>query len=154
MRRSGPTTQLTSEQQLQAGPGRTRPQPPEPPLSKFQRDGAKMRILVVENERLARTALRSILELDGDEVRTAGDGARAVKVMTVFDPHVIIMDWRLPGLSGEPLCREILRRKPKVPIIVVSSSDEAFSSRIEVSARLRKPLDVRRLRAAVAARRT
>jgi DNA-binding response OmpR family regulator len=142
--------ELASEEQLQDGPSRTRP---EPRLSKLRPNGAKMRILVVEDERLARSALRSILELDGYKVRAAGDGSRAVKLMTGFDPHLIIMDWRLPGLSGERLCREIHRRKPDVPIIVVSSSDEAFKSRVEVSARLRKPLDVRRLRAAVEARR-
>jgi DNA-binding response OmpR family regulator len=73
-------------------------------------------------------------------------------VLKTFNPHVVIMDWHVPGLSGERLCGEIRQRSPKVPIIVVSSSEEAFSSRVEVSARLRKPLDVRRLRALVAER--
>src|SRR2546430_17531272 len=107
MDRAGPTTQLESDEELRAGPGRARNQPTESALPKFRRSGAKMRVLGVEDERLARTALRSILELDGYEVRAAGDGSRAVKVMDAFDPHVIIMDWRLPGLSGERLCLEI-----------------------------------------------
>jgi hypothetical protein len=38
-----------------------------------------------------------------------------------------------------------------VPIIIVSSSDDAFSSDVNVNARLRKPLDVRSLREIVAA---
>jgi len=118
-----------------------------------ERRGSKLRVLIVEDRRLARGALRSILELDGCEVRTAGDGSRAMTVMNTFDPQVVIMDWRMPGLSGERLCREIRRRKPDLPIIVVSSSEEAFSSGVQVSARLRKPIDVRRLRAAVSAQR-
>lgn len=151
MRRPEERTQLSSEG-LRDGSRRTGPEPAAPRSSKLQPTTEKMRILVVEDERLARSALCSILELEGYEARAAGDGTQAVKLMSAFDPHVIIMDWRVPGMSGERLCREIHRQKPDVPIIIVSSSDEAFSSHVEVSARLRKPLDVRRLRAAVAAR--
>jgi len=107
------------------------------------------RILVIEDQRLARLALHLILELDGYHVRVAGDGHRAIKVMRAFRPCLIIMDWRLPGLFGEELCREIRSTDPDVPIIIVSASDEAFSSNVAASARLRKPIDVRQLRAVV-----
>ena len=110
-----------------------------------------VRVLVVEDQRLARGALRSILELDGYEVRVAGNGRQAIRVLKIFKPQGVIMDWLLPGLAGESLCREIRRANPDIPIIVISSSDEAFSSAVDVNARLRKPLDVRRLRAVVAA---
>lgn len=108
------------------------------------------RVLVIEDERLAQDALRMILELDGYEVRAAGSGGRAIRALKAFNPHLIIMDWRLPGLSGVELCREIARRCPLVPIVIVSSSDDAFSSAVDVTARLRKPLDVRHLREVVA----
>lgn len=104
----------------------------------------------MEDDRFARGALQRILELDGYNVRVTGSGQRAIRVLKTFAPQVVIMDWCLPGLSGERLCREILRRNPEVPLIVASSSDEAFSSDVEFSARLRKPLDVRQLRAVVA----
>ena len=114
--------------------------------------GEPIRVLVIEDERLAQDALRVILELDGYQVRAAGDGRRAVRVLRTFNPHVVIMDWCLPGLSGQQLCDEVRRRCPGVPIIIVSSSDDAFARGVNVSARLRKPLDVRRLRSIVAAR--
>jgi DNA-binding response OmpR family regulator len=104
----------------------------------------------VEDGRLARSALQLILQLEGYNVRVAGTGQRAVRVLAAFHPQVVIMDWRLPGISGEHLCREIRRRSPAIPIILISSSDEAFTSHVEVAARLRKPLDVVRLRAIVA----
>ena len=111
----------------------------------------KLRILVIEDQRIARGALRIILEHDGYAVRSTGDGNRAATMVSSFQPHVVIMDWRLPGLAGEQLYDEIRRRDPSVHIIVVSSSDEAFDSDVLVDARLRKPLDVPRLRAAVEA---
>lgn len=114
--------------------------------------GRRARVLVIEDERLARGAMRKILESDGYKVRVAANGHRAVEIVAAFDPQLVIMDWNVPGLSGERLCREIRHNNPNVPIIVVSSSDEAFASHVGVSARLRKPLEVRRLRAAVAAR--
>jgi DNA-binding response OmpR family regulator len=113
---------------------------------------AALRILVVEDERLARRAMRQILESDGYTVRVAASGHRAVEAMTAFDPHLVVMDWNVPGLSGERLCGEIRRKDPAVPIIVVSSSEEAFASHVEISARFRKPLDIRRFRTAVASR--
>ncbi len=109
-------------------------------------EGSDVRILGVEDDPLARQALRWILEQDGHRVLMAGNGTAAVGLMAAFDPDVIIMDWRVPGLSGKQLCREIRRQKPGIPTIIVSSAAEAFSCQIDVSARLRKPLDVGRLR--------
>jgi DNA-binding response OmpR family regulator len=109
-----------------------------------------LRVLIVEDDRLARGALRSILEMDGHDVSMTGNGQRAIRLLKTFDPHVVIMDWQLPGLWGEPLCRSIQRRSPRAAVIVVSSSDEAFASGVPVNARLRKPLDVERLRSIVA----
>jgi len=111
-----------------------------------------LRVLVVEDDKLARGALRLILELDGYDVRATGNGLRALRVLKDFNPQMVIMDWRVSGLCGERLCGAIRRRRPNVPIIITSSSDEAFSSSVEVSARMRKPIDVRRLREVVAGR--
>ena len=109
------------------------------------------RILVVEDQRLARGALHLILKLDGYDVRVAGNGRRAIEIIQVFRPRLIIMDWHMPGLFGAELCRAIRSGDPVVPIIIVSSSDEAFSNRVGANARLRKPINVHQLRAVVRA---
>jgi DNA-binding response OmpR family regulator len=109
-----------------------------------------MRILVVEDDALARGALRRILTADGHTLRAVADGHRAVAALKRFDPHLIVMDWQVPGLAGELLYLEVRRLKPGIPIVIVSSAEEAFESDVDVNARLRKPLDVRQLRDAVA----
>ena len=105
-----------------------------------------MRILVIEDDCLAGQALSWILEEDGHRVLTVEDGTTAAEVISAFDPDVVITDWRVPGLSGRQLCLELRRQKPSALMIVVSSAPEAFTSRIGVDARLRKPIDVTRLR--------
>ena len=125
-----------------AGGRRTRAKPQAPATR-------RARILVVEDQRLARSGLQLILKLDGLDVRVAGNGRHAIEILEAFQPRLIIMDWHMPGLSGAELCREIRSSDPDIPIIIVSSSDEAFSSHVDANARLRKPIDVRQLRAVV-----
>jgi DNA-binding response OmpR family regulator len=105
-----------------------------------------VRILVVEDEPFARGALRQILVREGHDVRAVATGRAAVKHATTFNPEVVITDWRLPGMTGEQLCREMRHRRPTVPIIITSSADEAFASPVDVDVRLRKPIDLGRLR--------
>jgi CheY-like chemotaxis protein len=109
------------------------------------RGGRDVRILVVEDEPCARRVLRRILVREGHEVRAAASGRAAMKHVTTFNPEVVITDWRLPGMTGEQLCREIRRRRPTVPIIIASSDDDAFTSPVDVDVRLRKPIDLGRL---------
>jgi len=68
-----------------------------------------LRVLVVEDDKLARGALRLILELDGYDVRATGNGLRALRVLKDFNPQMVIMDWRVSGLCGERLCGAIRR---------------------------------------------
>jgi CheY-like chemotaxis protein len=51
------------------------------------------------------------------------------------------MDWRTPGLSGLSLCLALRRRWPMIPIVVVTSSDEALHDDQPANAWLQKPID-------------
>jgi DNA-binding response OmpR family regulator len=106
---------------------------------------------VIEDDVPTQQALKVLLENEALEVRTVRDGNDALAAVKNFDPHLVLMDWRVPGLAGAQLCRRIRRRRHPPPIIIVSSADEAFSTEADVVARLRKPVDPRRLTAAVAA---
>ncbi|MFN8060204.1 MAG: response regulator [Vicinamibacterales bacterium] len=110
----------------------------------------RARVLVVDDESAFRLALTLILQLDDRSVVVARDGDEALAVMQVFEPDLVVMDWRMPGLSGLQLCAAIRRHDPVVPIVVVSSADEAFEEPAPVNARLRKPVDVERLRHVIA----
>jgi CheY-like chemotaxis protein len=58
--------------------------------------------LVVDDSRVIRKVARRILEGLGFEVAEAGDGAEALGWLRTVTPHVILVDWNMPGMSGAP----------------------------------------------------
>ena len=111
----------------------------------------KPRILVIEDDLQTRQALEALLAVDGQEVRAAQDGDEALLLLDRFGADVVVMDWRLPGLGGAQLCRRIRRRRAAPAVIILSSAEEAFVAEADAVERLRKPVDLRRLNAAIAA---
>jgi two-component system CheB/CheR fusion protein len=63
------------------------------------------RVLVVDDNEDAREALRFLLEDEGHDVRTAGDGVSALAETERFSPEVVLLDIGLPGLDGYEVAR-------------------------------------------------
>jgi diguanylate cyclase (GGDEF)-like protein len=83
-------------------------------------------ILVVKDNRLITTLLRSALESDGYKITVVLDGEGAVQFALRETPHLIILDDTLTGVDGCELTRR-LRSHPKsmhIPIIVLSEQVE------------------------------
>jgi DNA-binding NtrC family response regulator len=80
----------------------------------------RARILVVDDEASLRRIAQYRLTEAGYEVALAEDGAGALDALAAFDPDLVVTDLRMPGLSGEELVREVLRREPGLPVIVVT----------------------------------
>jgi CheY-like chemotaxis protein/signal transduction histidine kinase len=68
---------------------------------------ARRRVLVVEDNRDARLALRRVLQLWGHEVETAEDGREAVERAGAARPEVALVDIGLPGLDGYGVARQL-----------------------------------------------
>lgn len=86
---------------------------------------SQMRILLVEDHFLARQALSSVLNLQNDMkiVATAENGVEAVDRYFEHLPDVVIMDLRLPGMSGFDAIRAIRQRDSSARILVLSNYD-------------------------------
>ncbi len=82
------------------------------------------RILVIEDDPAVQRALLRTFETAGFEVSVAGDGALAMEMFRTVVPRVVILDLRLPGKSGQDICREIKRQSPAVPILVLSAASD------------------------------
>src|SRR5690242_16150889 len=65
------------------------------------------RILLVDDEANARTALRTLLAEDGYEVREAKDGGEALALLPDFAPAVVLSDMRMPVLDGHALLKRV-----------------------------------------------
>ncbi len=79
----------------------------------------RRRVLVVDDNRDAAISLAEMLDLMGNESRTAHDGLQAVAAAAAFHPDVILMDIGMPKLNGYDACRRI-REQPwgGTPVIV------------------------------------
>ena len=130
-------------------PGRVRTRSRNHPRPRPQRAGRAARILIIEDEPEERLALQLLLETDRREVRAAADGDEAMAILDQFRPDLVVMDWRMPGLSGAGLCRYISARVNPPPIVVVSSAKEAFESTEDIAVALHKPVDPGELQSVV-----
>ena len=108
---------------------------------KQTKSSSRPRILVIEDDAYAREALTLLLDYYGYDVTAASNGNDGLALVTDAAPDLVVTDWRMPGLSGLALCVALRERRDTMPIIVVTSADEVFSSDQPVNARLRKPID-------------
>ncbi len=79
-------------------------------------------VLVVEDSRAMQRTLRRLFESDTLAVSVAGDGVAALEAFRQNTPDVVVLDLKLPGLSGKDLCREFKVIAPGVPIVVLSAN--------------------------------
>jgi two-component system response regulator MprA len=87
-------------------------------------------ILVVDDDRALREALRRILTLGGYEVQLAQDGEEALESVMESLPEAVVLDVGLPGIDGLELCRRVRRLGNRVPILMLTGRD-AVADRID-----------------------
>ena len=78
------------------------------------------RILIVEDDPARRNSVRSVLERDGHEVRTAGDGAAGTREMEHASFDVVLLDIGLPFVDGWDILRS--HEGKRLPSIIVISA--------------------------------
>jgi len=79
-------------------------------------------ILVVEDSRPMQKALQRLFEADALQVEVAEDGVAGLDKFSKQPPSAVVLDLKLPGLSGKDLCREFKTIAPQVPIVVLSAN--------------------------------
>ncbi len=78
-----------------------------------------MRILVAEDDCITRRLLEARLTQWGYEIVSCADGSQAWEILNREDaPHLVVLDWMMPGMDGVALCREI-RKMGKQPYTYV-----------------------------------
>jgi DNA-binding response OmpR family regulator len=89
----------------------------------------RYRILIVDDDAMAREILKRILEHAGYEVMTAGSGPEALRKLHEGIPHLVVVDLMMPEMDGFELCRRI-KSHLDVPIVILSAV-AAIESKVE-----------------------
>lgn len=86
-----------------------------------------VRVLVVDDQELLRRGLRMILETDAeiDVVAEAENGMRALALIPEAAPDIVLADARMPALDGLGLVRACVERHPGLPVLVLTTFDDA-----------------------------
>jgi len=113
------------------------------------------RILVVEDDPTVQKALKRLFETEGYAVEVQSNGRSALDSIHATPPTVIILDLRLPKVSGRDLCKEVKAQMPTLPIVVLSAtsdvSDKVLLLELGADDYVTKPFSPRELLARVRA---
>jgi DNA-binding response OmpR family regulator len=111
-------------------------------------------ILMVEDDASIRAALGLALEDEGYSVVQSANGRVGITMAASEDPDLVLLDLRLPDVSGFEVCREI-RTKSNVPIIMVTAQTDTHDlvAGLEAGADdyVTKPVNVKELAARIRA---
>ncbi|MBZ9558307.1 MULTISPECIES: sigma-54 dependent transcriptional regulator [unclassified Modicisalibacter] len=77
-------------------------------------------VLIVDDEEHLRITASQTLELAGYRPQTVGDAESALTTLEEDYPGVVISDIRMPGMDGLALLREVRRRDPDLPVILIT----------------------------------
>ena len=83
-----------------------------------------MHVLVTDDERAVRSAIRRALTLEGYRVTEAEDGAQALNVIATDQPDAIVLDVMMPELDGYQVCRALRDSGDATPILMLTARDE------------------------------
>jgi DNA-binding NarL/FixJ family response regulator len=86
----------------------------------------RIRVLIVDDQRLMREGLATLLELepDLDVVGEAANGEEALAQVEALRPHVVLMDVRMQGLDGVEATRRLHMRWPEIKVIILTTFDD------------------------------
>jgi YesN/AraC family two-component response regulator len=113
----------------------------------------RIRVLVADNQRRARQSMKALLGAwsEIEEVYEAANGHQALRLVEAFQPDVVLIDVRMPGLDGLEATQLIKAKWRQIKVIVVSmyveyetaamaAGVDAFAAKDDLAGRLRTML--------------
>lgn len=84
----------------------------------------RIRVLLADDHRIFRDALRMLLAAECEVVGEASDGEQAVAIAVQLKPHVVLMDIGMPGIGGLSAARRIAKQAPACKVLMLSQYDD------------------------------
>jgi DNA-binding NarL/FixJ family response regulator len=85
-----------------------------------------IKVMLVDDQNLVRKGVRSLLELSPEieVIAEAADGAEAIRTIPEVGPDVVLLDMRMPGLSGLDVLRDLADKGILPPTIILTTFDD------------------------------
>jgi DNA-binding NarL/FixJ family response regulator len=85
-----------------------------------------IKVMLVDDQNLVRKGVRSLLELSEEieVIAEAADGAEAIRMIPEVGPDVVLLDMRMPGLSGLDVLRQLSATQSLPPTIILTTFDD------------------------------
>lgn len=98
-----------------------------------------IRLLIVDDHEMVREGLKSMLDTEQD-FEIVGDASNAEQALAMVEqvhPDVVLLDVRLPGVSGIEVCRSVTQRFPETAVIILTTftDEKLVASCIQAGAR-------------------
>ena len=87
-------------------------------------DVTETRVLVVDDDQRIAAAVRRALAYEGYDVSVAHNGSAALQDIATAEPHLVILDVRMPGMDGIEVCRRLRRAGNPVPVLMLTAKSE------------------------------
>jgi CheY-like chemotaxis protein len=99
-----------------------------------RRSGRPARVVLIDDDVFVRRLLRMTLPPEDFEIAEAGDGDIALAIADVQRPDLVLLDWRMPTVSGETVLMQLKDRHPNVAVVVLTVEGEQRSRAGELGA--------------------
>lgn len=84
----------------------------------------RIRVLIADDHRLFREALRTVLERECEVVGEAADGEEALALAARTRPHVVLLDVGMPGIGGLNAAHRLAKETPTSKVVILSQYDD------------------------------
>ena len=109
----------------------------------------KNSILVVDDEVGILIAFKKILEHEKFFIITSAYPGEALKIISTQNPQLVILDMKMPEISGYSLLRQIKKRYPKIPVMIMTAYSNIFTEQdilqMGADGYLKKPFEIQEM---------
>lgn len=108
------------------------------------KQGRQATALVADDDHDFRQAMSELIALHGWDVREATNGEEALRFVGKYRPDVLILDHRMPGLTGAQVVQRMREGGIDIPVILVSAAHEIHEVAADVGVEhvLMKPFGI------------
>jgi len=87
-------------------------------------EGSAIKILIVDDNAGVRRLIRQVVSELAEEVRECSDGDLSLSAYTDFQPDLVLMDVRMPGMDGLTATKQLIKAYPDAKVIIVTDYDD------------------------------